>query len=263
MDAHTAPGTRPDLTPLRDWYDAHAGTYADVATIDAQFLGLTPAQQDRLNRFKLWILEHRPELSVRGKDVLEFGCGHGRMAVELPGYASYTGVDLSAELVRIGRERLARAGVADRARLVVADCLDFDGPPQGYDVVASLGMFHYMPDPVAVLRKMVHHLRPGGWLVIDTHHSSPIYDPIRWLRWRIHGTTGGRSDLFTGRRLRRLLADAGLVEVETVMREYPFLGGLYARRGADWALRLRNGLARRRIFDTLGTDCFALGRKPR
>lgn len=56
--------------------------------------------------------------------VLEFGCGTGRMAERLlakylPGDATYLGLDVSATMVALASERLARFG--DRARVIETD----------------------------------------------------------------------------------------------------------------------------------------------
>ena len=222
---------------------------------------MTSEEQYRLNRFKLWYLEHGNAVSLLGKRVLEFGCGHGRMAIEFQGYESYLGVDFCAELVRIGQERIARAGLADRARLVVSDCLTFEGPPDFFDVVCSLGMFALVEDAEAVLRKMCFHLKPGGTLLIDGHYASPLYDAVRRWRWRFAEPSGGTSQMFSKSELRSLLTTIGLSNSEIVMREYPLLGRLYARWDWDWALGLRNQLARMPWLDILGTDFFAVGVK--
>lgn len=255
-----------DIDGVRQWYDEHAAEFENASTIETRFIRLDPDQQRRLNDFNLWALRRHPALSFEGKDILEFGAGHGRLAFELPGFASYTGVDLSPKLVALGCRRLARAGLAERARLVVANCLDFDGPIEGYDVVGSLGMFTHVADPEAVLRKMVSHLRPGGWLFLDAHHASPLYDWIRgWIRSRnirIGVATGGPVTLISTQRLRDALQHVGLSDVEAVMREYPLLDHLYARYEWDAALALRNWLAARPVFDSFGTDLFGFGRKP-
>jgi hypothetical protein len=45
------------------------------------------------------------------------------------------------------------------------------------------------------------------------------------------------------------------------MREYPLLGDFYARQGWEWALTLRNQLAKRSWLNFLGTDFFVIGNK--
>jgi 2-polyprenyl-3-methyl-5-hydroxy-6-metoxy-1,4-benzoquinol methylase len=247
---------------LRNWYDANAAKFKDAAAIEGAFTEMTDEEQSRLNRFKLWHLEHGNALSLLGKRVLEFGCGHGRMAIELPGYESYLGVDFCADLVRFGQERIARAGLADRARLVVSDCLTFDGPREYFDVVCSLGMFAFVENAEAVLRKMSFHLKPGGTLFIDGHHASPLYNVLRRWRWRWVEPSGGLSHMFSKREIRSLFAGVGLLNQGIVMREYPLLGKFYACRHWDGALRLRNELAQIPWLDVFGTDFIAIATKP-
>jgi cyclopropane fatty-acyl-phospholipid synthase-like methyltransferase len=251
-----------DLDEVRRWFDEHAADFKDVATVEHAFLWMSPEEQRRLNWFKLWHLHQGTELSLAGKRVLEFGAGHGRMAIEFSGYESYVGVDFSPNLVRIGEERLRRAGLRDRAQLVVADCFAYDGPVEAFDVVCSLGMFAYVDaeDAEAVLRKMCLHLKPGGTLFIDGHHASPLYDSIR--RRRRAGRTGGSIALFGARDVERMFARVGLTGTRVIMREYPLLGELYARRNWAWALRLRNELAKVRWLNVFATNFIAIATKP-
>jgi SAM-dependent methyltransferase len=261
--AYPAVGTAQQQPEHGDWFDENAARFRGAAAIEVAFLELSPEEQYRLNRFKLWALERAGLVSLAGKDVLEFGAGHGRLAVELPVFASYTGVELSPNLVEIGRERLRQAGLSDRARLIGCDCLGYDGPAEAFDVVCSLGMFGSLSHPEeVVLRKMMHHLKPGGTLFMDVRHWTPLYGPIRQLRWRFGATTGVRRHLHSRGRLRALLGVIGLTDVHILMREYPLLGGLYARWGWSWPLGLRNWLAAHSWLDMLGTDCFVFGTKP-
>ena len=260
MSWATAGGT---TTAVKEWYEANAQHFEQVLAVEGGFLGLSPAEQVRLNQFKLWAVARGGLVSLEGKRVLDFGCGHGRLAMELRGYTSYVGVDISSNLVRIGRRRLTEAGLSDRAQLVAADCLAFKGPREWFDVVCSLGMFSFVEQPRAVLQKMVDHLRPGGLLFIDVHYASPLYAAIRRSRWERQRRKGGAPRrAFTEREVQALLTEAGLSNVRCLMREYPFLGPLYARTGWHAVLGLRNQLARRRVFNVLGTDFFAFGRKP-
>ena len=246
---------------VRELYDKEWEKFEDIATVELDFLGRSEQEQRRLNRFKLWELEHGGIVSLAGKDILEFGAGHGRLAVEIPYYASYVGVDLSPNLVKIGMKRLERAGLARRARLIACDCLDYNGPEEAFDVVCSLGMFEYVEKQA--LRKMVKHLKPGGMLFFDVHHSSPLYDPIRRLRWKMGVRVGGTRHLFSSRELRITLNSIGLTDVRIVMSEYPFLGGIYARQGWKWVLALRNWLSARSCLNFFAVNCYVFGTKPK
>jgi len=250
---------------VRHWYDVHAARFDHTTMIERATPDLNAEEQARLNRFQTSCLYEGGLISLKGKRVLEFGCGHGRLAIEVPEYESYLGVDVSANLVRMGNERLARAGLADRARLVVADCLAFEGPTEAFDVVCSLGMFAFVTDAAPVLAKMVSHLKPGGTLFIDGHYASPLYQSIRRWRWKrmvARGTYPPQRS-FGGREIRILFAGAGLTDVRLVMLEYALLGMLYARRGWPQVLRLRDLLARYPVLNSFGTDFLAMGTKPK
>jgi len=248
---------------LYKWYDENASKFKDVTAIEQHFLNLTPAEQDRLNRFKLWFLEDGRAVSLQDKHILEFGCGHGRLAIESRGYKSYVGVDICAELVRIGEERLKQAGLTDRARLVVSDCVAFEGPEESFDVVCSLGMFAFVEDVEPSLRKMCAHLKPGGTLFANFYHTSPLYNVIRRLRWRLAKRKGGGipKRLFSEAEIHALFTAVGLMDINILMIEYPLLDTLYAHKGWPWVLKLRNQMARMPWLNMLATDFVAIAKK--
>ncbi len=243
-------------------YDDQWEKYEDTETVELRFIGRPRQAQQRINQFTLDVLRRQQFVDLRDADVLEFGAGHGRLATEFPYIGSYLGVERSENLVRVGQARLARSGLADRAELVAADCMTYSGPQAAFDVVCSLGMFVYVDDPSAVLRKMVSHLRPGGRLFIDVVHSSPLYNSLHQLCALTGIRKHGQRLLFSKQQIRRLFEEAGLTDVEVVMREYPLLCGLYSDWGLDWPLQARNLLARHSWLDVFGIVCFAFGTKP-
>lgn len=222
----------PNAEKVRLWYEAHASEYDDSSAIQPNhlFQRFDSVAQSRLNKFKLWFLEEGGLVAVRDKKVLEFGCGHARMALQMRGYASYVGIDFVEAMVTKGRRRIVTAGLTEKARLVYADCLEYDGPKAAFDVVCAFGMFEYISDPTPMLRKMVYHLRPGGTLVLDAHSSSPLYDPVRNWRNRRSVKHGGIPKyLHRPDDLCVALTSVGLTLPRILMAEFPFLSGLYAR----------------------------------
>ena len=97
-----------------------------------------------------------------GAHILELGCGWGAFA-ETAARAGYrvTGVSLSEAQTAYARERVARAGLADRVELRIRDYRDVTGQ---FDGVASIEMFEavgerYWPTYFQALKSA---LKPGA-----------------------------------------------------------------------------------------------------
>jgi cyclopropane-fatty-acyl-phospholipid synthase len=105
-----------------------------------------------------------------GQRLLEIGCGWGALAETAASEfgARVTGLTLSTEQLAFGRERLARAGLADRAELRLQDYRDLADEP--FDAIVSIEMFEavgreFWGDYFRVLRE---RLKPGGRACIQT-----------------------------------------------------------------------------------------------
>ena len=102
--------------------------------------------------------------SVEGALVLDIGCGTGElMAAYLDKGASVSGVDLSAGMLAIARERLD-----DRADLRAADATALPFRDDGFDLVTASLILHELTAPVRhdVVAEMVRVARPGGHLLL-------------------------------------------------------------------------------------------------
>jgi SAM-dependent methyltransferase len=104
---------------------------------------------------------------VRGRRVLDAGCGAGAQAVELVRRgALVTGVDLSSGLLGIARGRLGSDVALHQANLAqplpLADSV--------FDLVVSSLVMHYLAEWEPTLREFHRVLTPGGRVVMSTHH---------------------------------------------------------------------------------------------
>jgi SAM-dependent methyltransferase len=251
----------PDDT-IHRWYQEHANDFLDTDVIEVPFIGMSREAQDRLNRFKLWAVEHGGIVDLTGKHVLEFGAGHGRFALAFPQVASYLGVDFSQNLVTLGNLRIARAGLAERAKLVSGDVLTFN-PQRRYDVVCSLGMMCYCPDPEPVIAAMARCLEPGGTLFFDFRNDSWLYSAIRRLKWLVNPPTGGVTYVAKAKQLERIFRRLGFDQVQFVSREFPLLAEHYARSRSTWPLRLRNAFASSALARGLATEAWVFAKRRR
>lgn len=86
---------------------------------------------------------------IRGKRVLDFGCGHGWQSVAMAkAGADVFGLDIVPELLEYGK-RLAADALVD---------VEFGTEAAGrFDIVVSLGAFEHFADPEAMLRLMLAH----------------------------------------------------------------------------------------------------------
>ncbi len=101
---------------------------------------------------------------LRGFDVLEVGCGVGRLAlVVAPRVRSYTGFDLAPRMVEEARVRCSRL---EHARFFVGDGLSVPSPAADRPYALAFALAVFIHCPREVIRSMiasVHEiLSPGG-----------------------------------------------------------------------------------------------------
>lgn len=120
---------------------------------------LDHALDDLLRRF--------PDLRerIRGRRVLDFGCGAGRQAVALAhaGAARVIGVESNPATLRSARALAESEGLGPDRVAFAASAGDVDG---GFDIVLSKDSMEHFADPEAVLAEMAGALAPGGRLLV-------------------------------------------------------------------------------------------------
>ena len=116
-----------------------------------------------------------PEASV-----LEIGCGTGSTAlVHAPKVAHVRATDISAEMIRIAKEKAARAGIAN-VDFEQAAVEDIDVADASVDVVLALSLLHLLEDWEAAIANIHTMLKPGGTFVSST---VCLGDSMKWFRF--------------------------------------------------------------------------------
>lgn len=117
-----------------------------------------------------WGFWHRPEKNlrllgeVRGKDVLELGCGAARWSVALSQRgARVVGLDLSSKRLEQARAEMKKAGV--EFPLLEASAESVPLPDESFDVVFSDWGAMTFANPRRTIPEVSRLLRPGGILV--------------------------------------------------------------------------------------------------
>lgn len=186
----------------RFWEDRTAGS-ADPrsVTLDRQSAS-SVAREVQL--YQRWMLRALEELDVAPRRVLDLGCGNGDWTLRLAAHADeLVAVDFTAGFVAHCRERLAAAGLADRATVVQADAGAYE-PAGAFDLIVAGAVAQYLSDDdlARVGPRLRAALAPGGALYFRT--------TIATHADRYTNTTDAFQAIYRSRAwYRRWLADAG------------------------------------------------------
>lgn len=142
----------------REFHDRQAADRA--ASFRAGRADLAFADEDYLDH-ETWVRPAFARLGdLRGKVVLDYGCGHGMAAIVLARRgAVVAGFDLSPGYVCEARERAHANGVA--GTFVVADAEELPFPDRSFDAVWGNAVLHHL-DLARAGAELRRVLRPGG-----------------------------------------------------------------------------------------------------
>jgi demethylmenaquinone methyltransferase/2-methoxy-6-polyprenyl-1,4-benzoquinol methylase len=127
-------------------------------TYDRTAALLSFGQDPRWRRFLVSRVEAGPASTV-----LDVATGTGAVAIELARRhgCSVVGVDQSPEMLAAGRERVARAGLDGRVRLVEGRAEELPFEDASFDALTFTYLLRYVDDPAATLRELARVVRPG------------------------------------------------------------------------------------------------------
>ena len=152
--------------------------------------------------------------------VFEFGCGTGSTAIlHAPHVNHILATDVAGNMLEIGRQRAAEAGVAN-ITFERSGIEAFDAKGRTFDVVLGLNIIHLCREPGEVMKKVRSLLRPGGYFIQstvclkDVMPVAPFIIPFMQLIGKAPHVTMMRKD-----NLQAMISEAGFSVVETFRPE--------------------------------------------
>jgi ubiquinone/menaquinone biosynthesis C-methylase UbiE len=113
-------------------------------------------------------------------ETLEVGIGSGlNLPFYGPAVTRASGIDLSAAMLRIARERAESLG--RKIVLTQGDAERLPFPDAAFDTVAVSLVLCTVPEPARALREVARVCRPGGRVVLMEHVLSPVA-PAAWAQ---------------------------------------------------------------------------------
>ena len=112
--------------------------------------------------------------ALRGKQVLDVGCGGGILAEAMARRAAHvTGIDLAAKPLGVARLHALESGVENvEYREIASEALAAEQPGR-FDAITCMEMLEHVPDPAAVVRACATLAKPGAWLFFSTLNRNP------------------------------------------------------------------------------------------
>jgi phosphatidylethanolamine/phosphatidyl-N-methylethanolamine N-methyltransferase len=149
-------------------------------------------------------------------EVLVVGVGTGLELGLLPKSLRVTGIDLSAPMLKLARERVAKHALRHVKALHIMDAGALEFPEARFDVALAPYVMSVVPSPAKALDEMWRVLRPGGQMVLMNHFSAErgliaraeaaMEQRASWLGWHPQFPYAAVGDWLAGRK------DAELME---------------------------------------------------
>jgi 2-polyprenyl-6-hydroxyphenyl methylase / 3-demethylubiquinone-9 3-methyltransferase len=112
--------------------------------------------------------------SLKGKAVLDIGCGGGILADSMARRgAKVLGIDLASKALKVAQLHAVEAQTENVTyREISAEDLA-DEQPGSYDVVTCMEMLEHVPQPGSIVRACAALVKPGGWVFFSTINRNP------------------------------------------------------------------------------------------
>ena len=143
----------------------------------------------RIVRAELDRLALAPEAQI-----LDAGCGSGRMLQELAGYGQVSGIELDDDAAELAAQR-------GWGEVKVGRLEELPWEDGAFDLITSLDVVEHTPDDRVALAELRRVSKPGGWLLVTV----PAYQTL----WSLHDVANHHFRRYNQATLARPARDAG------------------------------------------------------
>ena len=173
-----------------------------------------------------------PALIAKGQVIGDFGCGPGKIAVELARQAGAAGhvhaFDINREFLQMALGNASSSGLQGRVSVHESDGSHLPLKDGALDRICARNAIMYVDDPVATLQEFHRVLRPGGLAhAVDGDWFMMVAEPVDHDLWRrfIKAASHACRHADMGRKLHGVFKRAGFASVDVQIVAEPDVDG--------------------------------------
>lgn len=129
-----------------------------------------------------------------GAQVLDAGCGSGRMLQELERYGEVRGLERDLEAAQVAQGR-------DHGEVLTGRLEELPWDASRFDLITCLDVIEHVPDDLLALRELRRVSKPRGWLVVTV----PAYKAL----WSAHDEVNHHYRRYSRRMLQAAAIESG------------------------------------------------------
>lgn len=141
----------------------------------------------QLERSNLEFFQRIGYKEFKGKTVLDVGCGHGALSIEMArlGAKRVVGVDIDKPLIEEAVKTLKK-NYPEYASVVQFECASIESINEKFDIAISKDSFEHINDLPTMMHNISERLEANGLLIagFSPLYFSPFGDHGRYLGWR-------------------------------------------------------------------------------
>jgi len=157
--------------------------------------------------------------SLKGKKILEAGCGKGYESLQLSKLnADIVAVDYSKEAIKLLSKQVKKQ--KSNLKICQADIRNLPFKDKHFDLVFSQGVLEHFKNPDEVLKEQYRVLKHNGLIIIEVPNKYNLYTIYKHLLMYVNKWGAGWEREYTYKSLKELIEVNGFKFIDCVGRDF-------------------------------------------